>query len=212
MPWIRRPLGENLCYHVRVQCNNRSYRFEEHADFCRYLDIVSEAKRRFHFLLHHFTIMHTHVHLILTTPGPALLDKIMQFINRQYAVDYHRRHHRTGHFWMHGYRCSVIDTDLYALTCMRYLDRNATRAGLVQDPADWPWCAYNHYAFGRSSYPIDTNEAYLGAAQHPEQRKVWYREFVQCLLPSDESRDKDTICSALYQWTARTTRASSVTI
>lgn len=157
MAWLPRPLGPNLCYHVRCQCNNRAFRFIERIDFEQYLELLFTTKQKLKFLLHNFVIMHTHVHLILTTPGPVLLDQIMREINQRYAFDYNRRCGRHGHLWMNGYRASVIDTDEYGLTCLRYMDRNALRAGLVNDPGEWPWSAYSFYAFGHSPYPIDSH-------------------------------------------------------
>lgn len=197
MAWIPRPLGPNLCYHVRVQCNNRAFRFQTTEDFERYLAIVFETKTKHAFLFHHFALMHTHVHLILTTPGPVLLDRIMHRINRHYSLDYHRRYQRSGHFWMNGYRCAVIDSDRYALTCMRYVDRNAPRAGIVAKPEEWPWCAYSFYGYGSPNIPLDPHPSYIGIAEEPGARQIWYREFVSALLPCDESREKETICSAL---------------
>lgn len=211
MGWIPRPLGPNLCYHVRVQCNNRAFRFEATSDFERYLDVLLTARKKLTFLLHDFTIMHTHVHLIITTPGPVLLDRTMQVINHHYAIDYHRRYHRMGHFWMHGYRCSVIDTDTYALTCMRYVGRNAPRAGFVKHPADWPWCGYSFYACGDTTYPLDPHPSYLGLADTPTKRQEIFRDFVETCLPSDEMRDKELIHHSLRRYGANTKRKKQTT-
>ncbi len=211
MGWIPRPLGPDLCYHVRVQCNNRAFRFEEISDFERYLEILLSVRKKFTFLLHDFTIMHTHVHLVLTTPGPILLDRIMQVINQHYALDYHRRHHRAGHFWMHGYRCSVIDTDAYALTCMRYVGRNALRAGIVRHPAYWPWCGYSFYAYGNMTHPLDPHPSYVGLAGTPAQRQVVFRDFVETYLPCDETREKALIQHSLRRYGANTQRRKTRT-
>ncbi|MBI4367256.1 MAG: transposase [Deltaproteobacteria bacterium] len=207
---LRRPLGEGLCYHVRVQCNNRAFRFRDDVDFQRYLDTVAEAKIRTGCLLHHYALMHTHVHLILTTPGPVLLDQVMKRINQKYARDYHRRHGRIGHFWMNGYRCSVIDTDTYALACMRYLDRNGLRAGLVQHPREWPWSAYEYYAYGGVSGVIDPHPSYLGLAEEGSVRQYTYRNFVETLLPSDEMRERKSIIHAMRRYGPEPTNKQSV--
>ena len=201
MTWIPRPLAPNLCYHVRILCNNHAFRFETTADYARYLELLFAAKKHRRFLLHHFTLMSTHVHLIITTPGPLLLNRIMQYINREYALDYHRRHTRTGHFWMNGYRCAVIDTDAYALTCMRYLDRNPMRAGLVTEPGQWQWSAHNYYAHGEQIYPLDAHESYIALGNDNGSRQIHYRDYVMGLLPSDEARDRESIGHSLRLWT-----------
>ncbi|PIR21611.1 MAG: hypothetical protein COV45_02395 [Deltaproteobacteria bacterium CG11_big_fil_rev_8_21_14_0_20_47_16] len=188
-----RKLGEGLCYHVRVQCNNKDFRFQTKDDFDRYLFIVDQCRQQLGFFLNHLVIMHSHVHLIITTPGPALLNHVMHGINQKYAFDYNKRHQRHGHLWINDYKCSVIDTDRYALSCMRYLDRNPVRAGIVEHPKKWAWSAYNFYSHGDSKIPIDPHPSYLGLAHNEEVRRGFYRDFVINLLPSDEAREQATI-------------------
>ncbi|MBI4367319.1 MAG: transposase [Deltaproteobacteria bacterium] len=200
MPSRPRQLGPHLCYHVRVQCNNRAFRFESVSDFQQYLAILFTARDEQKFLLHHFMLMHTHVHLLITTPGPIFLDRIMQRINHRYAIDYHTRHQRTGHFWMHGYRCAIVDSDRYALACMRYLDRNPIRAGVVTDPSEWPWSGHRFYAFGDREYLLDSHESYLGMANEQGTRQSYYRTFCLQHLPADDVREQKTIRQAMVRY------------
>lgn len=204
MSWIPRPLGENLCYHVRVQCNNKAFRFQGDDDFARYLELLDNTRNRLGFLLHHYTLMHTHVHLIITTPGPVLLNRIMQSINGDYARDYHKRYSRHGHFWINSYRCSLIDTDSYALTCMRYLDRNPIRAGITQLPEEWPWSGYSYYALGKSAFHLTAHPSYIGIASTDTARRALYCKFVRELFPTDEAREKKIIRTSMQQYRNKT--------
>lgn len=185
-----RILGENLCYHVRVQCNYNAFFFGEDEDFSRYLDIIQEVKLKTGFLLHHYVLMNTHVHLILTTPGPTLLDSIMRLINHRYAIDYHKRYRRHGHFWIGSYGASIIETDNYALACMRYLDRNPLRAKMVTDPKLWQWSSHCYYALGEANPLITPHVSYLGLANDMVTRQKFYHGFIHSILPSDETRDR----------------------
>lgn len=185
-----RILGEGLCYHVRVQCNYKAFFFDKEDDFSRYLGIAQEVKSKTGFLLHHYVVMNTHVHLIVTTPGPALLDTVMRLINHRYAMNYHKRYRRRGHFWIGSYGASVIDTDTYALACMRYLDRNPLRAKMVDDPKLWSWSSHRYYAFGDPNPLITSHPSYLGLANDAVTRQKFYHRFVHSLLPSDEARDR----------------------
>ncbi len=193
MTWIPRPLGQNLCYHVRMQCNNRAFHFTDDADFERYIDILDECRLRLGFYLHHYVIMNTHVHLMITTPGPSLLNHVMQQLNRRYALDHHRRHLRSGHFWLNGYRCSVIDTDSYALACMRYIARNPVRAGIVKIPTDWQWSSHRYYTHGDSKITLTPHPTYLGLARTALKRCELYQQFVNSLQPGDEAREIEMI-------------------
>lgn len=199
MTWTPRPLGQNLCYHVRVQCNNRAFHFADDADFGRYLDILDDCRHRLQFHLHHYVIMNTHVHLMITTPGPFLLNHVMHQLNRRYALDHHKRHLRSGHFWLNGYRCSVVDTDAYALACMRYIDRNPMRAGIVKTPKDWPWSSHRYYTYGDSKIALTPHPTYLGLARIASKRCELYQQFVSNLLPGDEARERKMIRTGFRQ-------------
>ena len=41
---------------------------------------------------------------------------------------------RSGTLWEGRYRATVIDSEPYLLTCMRYLEENPVQAGLVVNP------------------------------------------------------------------------------
>lgn len=200
MTWRPRKLGEGLCYHVRVQCNHKAFYFEGNEDFERYLFLLSNLKIKLGFVLHHYVLMSTHVHLILTTPGPVLLSRIMQRINHLYALDYHKRHARQGHFWINSFRESVIDSDSYALTCMRYLDRNPVRAKIVQSPDLWPWSSHIYYANGTPNPLIDPHPSYIGLSSRPTTRQSLYQKFVHQLFPTDEQREQIIIRNTLRRY------------
>jgi putative transposase len=127
----------------------------------------------------------------------------MHRLNGKYARDYHKRHGRYGHFWINSYRCSIIDTDSYALTCMRYLDRNPIRAGITKLPGEWPWSAYNFYIQGKSPLCLNAHASFLGLAPNEFGRQDLYRKFVADLFPEDEMREKQLIRLSLQQYKRR---------
>lgn len=188
-----RLLGEGLCYHVRTQCNNKAFLFQRDDDCLNYITILDDCRRQLGFLLNHYVIMSSHVHLIITTPGPTLLNTVMHAVNQKYAHNHHKRYQMHGHFWINNYRSSIIDSDNYALACLRYLDRNPVRAGLVQAPKEWQWSAHQYYAYGTSQIAIDPHPSYMSLASQRDVRMGFYRDFVNTLLPSDEARECDMI-------------------
>jgi putative transposase len=38
---------------------------------------------------------------------------------------------------------ALIGSEAYLLTCMRYIELNPVRAGMVIDPSDYPWSSYH---------------------------------------------------------------------
>jgi len=192
---IPRVIGKNICYHVRSQCNNKEFRFETDDDFYLYENILEEYINKYGFHLNNYTLMHTHVHLIITIVNDFTIDRVMRSINQVFSLKYNRLKSRSGHLWLARYKSSVIDSDEYGLCCMRYLDRNTVRAGIVKDPEDWPWGGYNFYAHGKSNRLITPFPTYLGLDDAEIGRREKYRKFVEQVMPSEEARDKERIQS-----------------
>jgi putative transposase len=72
------------------------------------------------------------------------------------------------------------------LECGRYIERNPLRAQIVQDPKDWSWSSYFHYAYGAADPLIDTNDLYLGLGGDPVTRQKVYRNYVQPARPYEK--------------------------
>ena len=119
----------------------------------------------------------------------------MRSINQVFSIRYNRRKGRTGHVWLARYKSSIIDSDAYALCCMRYLDRNSFKAGIVSNPKEWKWSGYNYYAYGKDNKLISPIASYMGLSDTLEDRQLKYRRFVEEAMPSDDIRDYEWIDS-----------------
>lgn len=65
----------------------------------------------------------------------------MQYFNYTYR--------RSGTLWEGRYRATVVDSERYMLSLMRYIEMNRVRAGKVGQPREYPWCSHR-YAYGQS--------------------------------------------------------------
>ena len=57
---------------------------------------------------------------------------------------------------------------------MRYIELNPVRAGMVIDPADYPWSSYHHNALGQFSDLVVPHPEYLRLGESNEARQVAY--------------------------------------
>ncbi len=48
----------------------------------------------------------------------------------------------------------MIDSGRYLWNCMKYIDLNLIRAGVVEKPSDWDWCGFNEIIGTRKKQPI----------------------------------------------------------
>ncbi len=56
---------------------------------------------------------------------------------------------RGGAFWEARYHCTLVDGGEHAFNCIRCIDLNMVRAGVVGHPLEWRWCGHDELV-GRS--------------------------------------------------------------
>ena len=69
----------------------------------------------------------------------------------RYYVQYNNYcYRRTGTVFEGRYKATLIDSESYLLTCMRYIELNPVRAGMTGDPAGYPWSSYHYNVLGHA--------------------------------------------------------------
>jgi putative transposase len=123
------------------------------------------------------------LHLLLRAPTHEALGRPLRWFMTETARAFHKARGRRGHFWERRHRGVVVEDDLYALTALRYLDRNPVRAGLVADPTTYPWWSCAAYALGTPNPLITSHPSYLGLSPYP---KIRQRQYCALLAPSPD--------------------------
>ena len=71
------------------------------------------------------------------------------------------------------------------LTCLRYIELNPVRAGMVTDPGEYHWSSYRIHAFGVAAKLWSPHAAYLALDGDKEARQRAYRALVSEALDQD---------------------------
>jgi putative transposase len=109
------------------------------------------------------------------TPAEAgALGAMMQELGGRYVRVINRIHARTGTLWEARFRSSLVDSENYLLVCQRYIELNPVRAGLVDDPAAYPWSSHTYYAADRASRLITEHPVYLRLGLTAGERRIAY--------------------------------------
>jgi putative transposase len=95
------------------------------------LDYRSQGK----FLLHAFVIMPDHFHALITPAPDVSLEKAMQFIKGGFSF----RLKSKLDVWMRSFNESQISTEEKFMDCVRYIEQNPVRRGLVLTPQAYPF-------------------------------------------------------------------------
>ncbi len=158
-------------YHVILRGNHREPIFGEPADRDMLDALVAETLERYGARAHAYCWMSNHLHLALQI-ADAPLGPIVRRIAGVYARRIQRRLPTTGHLFERRYRSVLVDADTHLLRLVRYIHLNPLRAGLVADPADYPWSGHRAY-LGLAAIPWLTTDftlRLLGTNRHSARR------------------------------------------
>jgi putative transposase len=177
--------------HVIHRGNNRESIFLASDDRRAFADILLDACRFHGVAIHGYVLMDNHFHLLATPERAVSVPLAMKQVGGRYGRLINRRHARTGTLWEGRYRACVIDTERYLLTCMRYIELNPVRAGLVKEPQAFRWSSYRANADGADD-PLVTPHPILRdlGMTWPERRAAYRALFREALSESalDEIR------------------------
>jgi putative transposase len=131
-----------LPQHVVIRGNNRADLFRSDDDRMLFLRYMRQAAGRTDCEVHAFVLMTNHVHLLATGTARGSLSRFVQSIGRRYSRYANRAHNRTGTLFEGRFHSSLVDCERYLFTCMRYIELNPVRAGMVVDPAQYAWSSH----------------------------------------------------------------------
>lgn len=179
MPRSARLVLPGYPHHVIQRGHNRSPLFVQDADYRFYVRTLRDGKLRFDCKVYAYCLMTNHVHLVVE-PGedPASLGLLMKRLAGRYTRYVNRVEARSGTVWDGRFKSSPIDTERYLLACCRYVERNPLRAGMVVDPADYPWSSFGARTDVRGESWIDDHPVIAGFGTHPKEQRARYREWV----------------------------------
>ena len=166
-------------HHIIQRGNNRQAIFATAADDQFLLDLLLEQSSQCDVQIHAYVLMSNHFHLLATPQTDDGLPKMMQALGRSYVRYFNRAQRRTGTLWEGRYKSTLIQTDLYLLACMAYIDLNPVRAGLVAQPQDYPWSSHGHYLGLRVDRLIKPHALFWSLGNTPFAREAAYAEMVQ---------------------------------
>lgn len=175
-------------HHVIHRGNNRQAVFVDRQDREMLLESLVEQARACDVAVHAYVLMDNHFHLLATPRTAAGLPLLMQAVGRRYVRAFNQRHGRTGTLWEGRYRSTVLDPARYLLACMAYIDLNPVRAGLVADPAEYPWSSHAHALGLRPDRLVTPHALYWALGNTPFAREASYGALVQAGLAEQECR------------------------
>jgi REP-associated tyrosine transposase len=185
MPRRHRIQLADLTQHLINRGNNRCDIFRADEDYLFFLLVLRDASVRHQVDVHSYALMTNHFHIMATPRVATGLSDAMHLVGTKYVGYFNRRYARTGTLFEGPFRSSVIDTDRYWFTCMRYVELNPVRAGLVSDPSEYRWSSYPANALGVRSELIAPHSLYISLGESAACRQQSWRELCREAIPQE---------------------------
>ena len=143
-------ITHDLCFHVFNRSNDRQRVFYDDDDYRAFLQSLGQTQLRYPFRLYGYCLMSNHFHLLLRTEPGISISRVFQSLTIAHTWRYHKRHRSVGHVWQGRFKSPAVEGDDHLWTVLRYIEANPLRAGMVTDPADYPWSSYPAHGLGRA--------------------------------------------------------------
>jgi putative transposase len=185
MPRLPRYVLPGQPQHIIQRGNNRQSIFTCDADFQFFRDAVIDAAEKHDLSIHAYVWMTNHVHLLASPARAESIGKFFQSVGRKYVQYFNSTYQRTGTLWEGRYRATVVDSESYLMTVMRYIEMNPVRAGLVAHPSEYAWSSYARNALGEAGVNADwmtSHAVYRRLARSAEDRQSAYRSLFKSAI------------------------------
>ena len=90
-----------------------------------------------------YCLMPNHWHMVLWPRKDGEMTEFLRWLTTTHSQRLHSHRHTTGfgHIYQGRFKCFPIEQDQSLLNVLRYVERNALRANLVERAEDWRWCS-----------------------------------------------------------------------
>jgi putative transposase len=116
--------------------------------------------------VHAYVLMGTHAHLLMTPLRPNGASRLARALGARQAD------------------ATPVYTRRYVLACMRYIELNPVRAGLVRHPAHYRWSSYRGNALGEDDALLTPHALYCALGRSAEERRAAYRRLFRAAATS----------------------------
>ena len=139
MPRKPRIAPGGLVYHVLNRAVARLPLFQKDGDYEAFERVLALALEEHPTRLLAYCIMPNHWHLVLWPRKDGELTAFLRWLTHTHTMRWHAHYHTsgTGHLYQGRFKSFPIAADDHFLNVVRYVERNALRANLVQRAEEW---------------------------------------------------------------------------
>jgi putative transposase len=80
----------------------------------------------------------------------------MKDLKQNFTTWFNRRHNRRGTLWADRFKSTILEGEQALWNCVKYVELNPVRAGLVEHPEDYRFCSWGRFK-GSGKHPFMAN-------------------------------------------------------
>ena len=142
---------------VTFSCYRRQPFFNSPSVYDLFPICLERTRRRFELRVYGYVVMPEHVHILVSEPDKGTLADAIHYLKLSFTKRLRSQvgaqkkganlgHPETGSFWQARYYDRNIRNAREFTVKLRYIHRNPVKRGLVENPEDWTWSSFRHYA------------------------------------------------------------------
>ena len=181
MPRTSRIDAPGALHHIIVRGIGRRKIFDDKTDREVFLDRLGNLLNESRTACYAWALIPNHFHLFVRT-GDVPVSKVMRRLLTGYAMNYNRRHRRSGHLFQNRYKSILCQEEPYFLELVRYIHLNPLRARLVPDLNRLDAYPYAGHAAVMGKVSSDwqkVDDVLLRFGKRAGQARKGYRRFIE---------------------------------
>ncbi len=175
MPRLSRTVFAGLPHHITQRGNRRENVFFTEEDRDIYLQWLKKYSSDHNVKILAYCLMSNHIHLIAVPAEEDSLQRMLKPLHMRYAQHINRQQQWSGHLWQGRFFSSPLD-EQYLWFCMRYVERNPVRAGMVEHAEDYLWSSAAAHCGLKKDTLLTTNSKHWAAFKDIKDWSAWLNE------------------------------------
>ena len=153
MPRYARLVIPGVPHHVTQRGDQRRQVFFTPEDYRTFLLYLRKRAKAHGVGINAYCLMPNHYHVVATPQTEDGLALVFGRLDQSFTLRWHALYGTTGHLWQERfYSCPLGDSHLFH--ALHYVENNAQRARLVQQPWDYLWSSARAHVTGYDQYRL----------------------------------------------------------
>src|SRR5271170_188212 len=146
MPRQRRSAPGGYVYHALNRAVARLPLFQKDGDYDAFERVLVEAMEKHPTRLLAYCLMPNHWHFVLWPTHDGEMTAFLRWLTHTHTQRWHAHYHTagTGHVYQGRFKAFPVEDNDHLYTLLRYVERNALRAGLLKRAEQWLWSSLGH--------------------------------------------------------------------